>query len=109
VRLNEQTGDRYGAADTWDTLGRAHLGPGHVAESLDCYRQAADHYRELGNRWAEADTVTRIGDAHAAAGSTAAAHEAWRRAVAVLEELGHPDVDAVRAKLLGGVDTPQPS
>ena len=107
MRLNEQTGDRYGAADTWDTLGRAHLGLGHAAESLDCYQQAADLYRELGNRWAEADTVTRIGDAHAAAGSTVAAHEAWRRAVAVFEELGHPDVDAVRAKLRGRVDTPQ--
>ncbi|WP_435836856.1 BTAD domain-containing putative transcriptional regulator [Streptomyces asoensis] len=100
LALVAHTGHTSGEAHTWDTLGYAHHHLGRHEEAATCYEQAAVLFHELGDRYFEADILAHLGDTHHAARRPDAARDAWTRSLGLFEELGHPDVDALRARLL---------
>jgi tetratricopeptide (TPR) repeat protein len=93
-------GDRYGQADTLDSLGYAYQHLHRYDESVAAYERSVGLYRELGVSFAEADTSSRLGDVLRDAGRTAAARAAWTRALDLLTRLGHPSATAVRDALM---------
>ena len=97
--MQEEAGNRHGAAGAWDSIGYAHHHLGEYPQAITCYRHAVDLYREAGDRYVEADTLTHLGDTHHAAGDIDAARAAYDRAVRILDELDHPDAAKVHAKL----------
>ncbi|RAO32814.1 hypothetical protein ONO86_05119 [Micromonospora noduli] len=99
ARLHEETGDRHGAALTWDSLGYVRHGLGGQDRAADCYRRALALHRELGDRYDEAEVLDNLGDSLQAAGDLDAARRAWREALTVFDELRHPDADRPRLKL----------
>lgn len=102
LALLAETGDKYGQAGTWDSLGYAYHQSGDHEQATTCYHNAIDLHRQAGDRHNEADALTRLGDNHHAAGRPDAARDSWRRALEILDELDHPDADQVRARA-GGV------
>jgi tetratricopeptide (TPR) repeat protein len=108
LTLSQTTGDRYGEAATWDSLGYAHHHLGQHTEAADCYQHSLALRRHLGDRYNEATTLTHLGDTHHAAGQPDAARTPWTDALTILTDLDHPDVEAVRAKLITLNQTPRP-
>src|SRR5205085_1394404 len=94
-----ELGDRFGQAETWDSLGYANQRLGRNAAAISCYRTAVALFQEFDDRYNEADSTASLGDAHYAAGDAASARAAWRRAADLLDLLRHPDAGKVRAKL----------
>ncbi|WSN14860.1 tetratricopeptide repeat protein [Micromonospora sp. NBC_01699] len=92
-------GDRFGEANTWDSLGYAHHHLGNHRQAIACYRRAVDLFRAVGHRYYEADTLTHIGDSQQAAGDPEAARHCWLGSLDILDALGHPDAEQVRAKV----------
>ena len=87
-------------AETYENLGYAYHHLGHYTESIACYHQALEWYREIGNRHGEANTLTGLGDTHQSAGDPQAAHDVWRQALDILDQFDqYPGVDQLRAKL----------
>jgi tetratricopeptide (TPR) repeat protein len=99
LQVQKELGDRFGQAETWDSIGYAHHHLGRHATAITCYETAAALYREFDDRYNEADTLTSLGDAHHAAGQPAPARTAWRHALDLFDLLGHPDADDVRIRL----------
>src|SRR5262249_18869980 len=91
--------NRWGEADTWNSLGYAHHHLAHHAQAADSYQHALHLCRDLGDRYKEADTLTHLGATHHAAGDSTASRPAWTLAPAIPTELDHPDTHTVRAKL----------
>jgi tetratricopeptide (TPR) repeat protein len=99
LALFQETGDRYGAASAWDSLGYAHHQLRQLAAAVECYQRAIDLYRDFADPYEAATTLTKLGDTHDAAGAPDDARAAWRAAREILTDLGHPDAEAVRARL----------
>jgi tetratricopeptide (TPR) repeat protein len=99
LELLQRIGDRFGEAETWDSLGFTYRQLQDWTQATACYERALDLYREFGDRYNEADTMAYLGDALHASGRTADARATWQQAVRIFEQLGHPDADRVRAKL----------
>ena len=99
LELQRKLGDRFGQAETWDSLGYANLRLGRHAAAISCYQTAVALYQRFDDRYNAADSTASLGDAHYAAGDLAAARTAWRHAAHSLDLLRHPDADKVRAKL----------
>jgi tetratricopeptide (TPR) repeat protein len=99
--LQRELGDRFGQAETWDSLGYASQRLGLQAEAISCYRTAAGLFQAFDDRYNEADSTASLGDAHYAAGDIASAMSAWGCAADILDQLRHPDAGKVRAKLTG--------
>jgi tetratricopeptide (TPR) repeat protein len=99
LELQGELGDRFGQAETWDSLGYANQRLGRPAAAISCYRTAVALFQEFDDRYNEADSIAALGDAHYAAGDAASARAAWRRAADILDLLRHPDADKIRAKL----------
>jgi tetratricopeptide (TPR) repeat protein len=99
VELQRRLGDRFGEAETLDSLGYIHRSLGDVATAAGCYQRAAELYRESGDRFNEADTLVSLGEAYRDGGDPARASAAWRAAMAIFEELEHPDAAGVRNRL----------
>jgi len=97
--MQQELGDRYGQADTLDSLGYTHHHLGHHDEATDCYRKSLDLFRDIGDRYKQAKTLTHLGDAHLAAGAPGAARTAWQQALDILSELSYHVAEPVRAKL----------
>ncbi len=95
----QDNGERYGQADTWDSIGYAQLHLGDFAHAAESYRNAIDLYHQLGVSFAEAETSRRLGDALSAAGDRPGAVAAWTISLAMLDQLRHPAADEVRALL----------
>jgi DNA-binding SARP family transcriptional activator/tetratricopeptide (TPR) repeat protein len=92
-------GSLFGEANTWDSLGHAHLRLGNLDKAARCYRRALDLFRLVDDRYHEAGALTRLGDIAAERGDRRAAREAWTAALAILDDVDHADADAVREKL----------
>jgi tetratricopeptide (TPR) repeat protein len=99
--LHEESGDRFGKANTWDTLGAAQMQLGEFEQAVTSFRAAIDLFGQVGASSGQGETLTRLGDAHHATGDLGAARTAWRQALTVLTGLGHPDGAAVRERLAG--------
>jgi tetratricopeptide (TPR) repeat protein len=99
LALQEEMGDRDGAADTWDSLGYAHHHLGEYQRAVECYQRAVELWRETGARHGQADTLVNLGHTLAALDRPDSAREAWRQALVILDDLGHPDAERVRASL----------
>jgi len=97
--LQREINDRFGQAETYDSLGYAHSHLGHQQEATTCYQQAVNMYDELGDRYNVADTLVALGDAYQAFRDSESARIAWRRALTILEQLDHPRADGVRARM----------
>ena len=52
--MQQELGDRYGQADTLDSLGYTHHHLGHHDEATDCYRKSLDLFRDIGDRYKQA-------------------------------------------------------
>lgn len=94
--------DHRGRGLTWNSLGHAHRGLGHLDQALACYRNALDMSSSSGNRLAISLNLAALGDTQLVVGDSADAHDSYRRALEILEELGHPKAALVRAKLASG-------
>jgi tetratricopeptide (TPR) repeat protein len=81
------------------SLGYAYHHLGQYGESLACYRQSLDLFRELTDRSTEAEILTHLGDAYLDGGDPGQARDAWQQALNILDDLQHPGVDELRAKL----------
>jgi len=99
IAIQEEIGDRYGAPDTWDSLGFAYHHLGQYERAIACYERALDLVRETGDRYSEATTMSRLGDSYREVRRREAAVGAWRRALTILDDLGHPNAGAIRVKL----------
>jgi len=97
--LQREIGDRFGQAETYDSLGYAHRHLGQLQEATTAYQQALTLYREFGDRYNEADTLAYLGDVHRTSGDLENARIAWQRALEILEQVDHADADRVRAKM----------
>lgn len=92
----QETRDRTGQTNTWDSLGYAHYHLRQYDQAVTCYRHAIDLLHDLGSRYDEAEALSRLGETHHAAGQLRDARTSWRQALTILDELGHPDADHVR-------------
>src|SRR5262249_30954636 len=103
LTLSQESDDRFGQANAWDSLDYVHHHLSDYAQAIACYRQALTLFRELGNRYGEADTLTHLSDTHhdAAADPTAT----YQQALTILTDLDHPNTDAIRTNL-ATLDTP---
>jgi tetratricopeptide (TPR) repeat protein len=99
LELQRELGDRFGQAETWDSLGYASLRLGRHEAAISCYRTAVALYQAFDDRYNEADSTASLGDAHYAAGDVDSACTAWRHACDIIDLLRHPDADKIRAKL----------
>jgi tetratricopeptide (TPR) repeat protein len=99
LTLEEELGDPYGQAATWDSLGYAHHHLGNHGRAADCYERSLALQGGLVDRHRMADTLTRLGDTRHAGGDVEAARDAWQRALDILTDLEHLDAETVRAKL----------
>jgi len=107
LTLQEQTGDRWGAANSWTSLAYAHHHLGQFAQAADCSQHALTLYRQLGAHHNEAIALTRLGDAQHAIGLHDAARTAWTQALDVLADADHPAAKAIRTKL-DSIERPNP-
>jgi tetratricopeptide (TPR) repeat protein len=88
LALQEELGDRVGAAATWDSIGYAHHHRGEDDRAVECYDRALDLYRRCGDRYNEADVLGHLGDTHRVAGRADAARATWRMAQKIRTHLG---------------------
>jgi tetratricopeptide (TPR) repeat protein len=94
-----EIGDRFGQADTLDSIAYAYGVLARHDEAAACYRQALQLYREFGDRYYEAQALSSLGDSRLAAGDPESAVAAWQEAVTILDELGLREAAILRAKL----------
>ena len=73
LSLQTELDDRFGLADTWDSLGHAEHRLGRYRQAADAYQRSRRLWQELGHRYQEADLLTRIGETERAIGDLAAA------------------------------------
>ena len=92
-------GDRFGQADTLDSIARACTLLGRYDEAIANYRKALQMYEEFGDRYYEAGTLDSLGDTYFAVGDLESAAQAWRDAAAVLDELSLREAAELRVKL----------
>jgi tetratricopeptide (TPR) repeat protein len=96
LELLRRLGDRYGEANTEDSLGYVWQQLGDLDKAIQHYRLSVEAHQEIGSRAGQAVVSGRLGDAYAAAGDPDTARYLWRYA---LDELGHLGADDLRAKL----------
>lgn len=95
LALAEEAGDRNAQAMILDSIALAEHHLGHYGTAIDCYRRAADLFRELASPRGEGSTLARLADSQVAAGSLTAAHATYQQALHLLRAQNHPDTTAV--------------
>src|SRR5262249_30262127 len=99
LAAQQECGDVFGAADTWDSLGYAHHRLGDHAQAEHCYKQALTLFESTGDTYQMGLTLTHVGDVLRDGGDVPAARDAWRQALELLEPLGHDHAGTVRDRL----------
>ena len=99
LELQLATGDRYGQAETLDSLGYAHHRLRHFTSGISALERAIALYREFGDRYSEAYSLVHLGDTFRSSGDFESARDSWREALSILRLLDHPDATSVHAKL----------
>jgi tetratricopeptide (TPR) repeat protein len=99
LAICRELGDRWGQADSLNSLGLVHERLGRYAEAIDCQQESINILREVGDRYGQAVALRDLGDALRAAGSPQQAQVAWREALAIFETLQIPKADEIRERL----------
>lgn len=96
-------GDNYGAAATWDTVGRAHRLLGNVSDAIASYESSVALYRVVDRRDYVADGLMRLGHSYSAAGRVRDAAASWQEADDIRRGLGIESASDNLGLLLAGL------
>jgi predicted negative regulator of RcsB-dependent stress response len=99
VPLHQESGDRSGEANTWDSLGDIYQRRGDHQQALMCYRHTLEICKAIGDRHFTAISLTNIGDAALACGDRETARQSWQQALEIFNELAPADADGVTQRL----------
>ncbi len=99
ARIQHETGDLFGEADTIDSIGYAHASLGNYAQARACFQEAYEIFQRLGDALQTALVLDHRGDAEAADGDLSAAQDSWHGAVDLFDQINRPEAESVRAKL----------
>jgi tetratricopeptide (TPR) repeat protein len=99
LTLLRATADRFGQAETLDSLGLIHFRMGDFASGEKYYLESAELFTGFGHEFNAADTLANLGDALAAAGMPDEATAVWTSALVALRRLGSTHAQAVQDRI----------
>jgi len=88
-KVAERMGDRAGAADALNGIGRVRLLQGSLNDSLDIYQKALALCEQAGNKDCTAVALAGIGAAYSGRGDSARAIENHQKALEISEQTGN--------------------
>ena len=98
LRLCREMGGAPIEANTWDSIGYAHLHLGEYAQAAASYQRALDLHLEQRDQGGQAAVLTNLGDTARAAGDPTTARQYWQEARAIYQRLDQP-TDHIQKRL----------
>ncbi|MET9629665.1 tetratricopeptide repeat protein [Lentzea sp. NPDC006480] len=92
-------GDRFGEANTLDSIAFNLHHVGDFAGAITHYRESRQVFAAIGEQFQVATTLVNLGDTCLANDELIEARQAWEEALEIYEGLGHADVAKARSRL----------